>query len=146
MKASDLLPDEDLRRLIVRRYGQAVGIASGPPIVSQERLFGTKPEAAWRRPALFAVNDMRMAGATITDALRTIYREHDISRIASSSFASFKRSYEMFRKDELRDHFHACILEGDLDEAITVLKLCHDTTRQELWAELKRDSSPGPPS
>lgn len=144
MTPDDLPSDEELRRRIVQRFGLAVGYASGPPFIIDIRL-GTKPPAPWKRQALFAVNDHRAAGATITDALRATYDDHDIARQGGSSLASFKRSYERFRKADLREHFYASILEGDLDEAIAALKFCHDETRGEIWHELNRDLPPPPP-
>lgn len=149
MKASRLPPDDELRRLIVRRYGEAVGYEADASI-KVPSWFGTKPDAPWRRGALFAVNDLRAGGATITDALRGVFEEHELGRIANSSFASFKRSYQKFRtrngdkRAELHEHFLASVWSGDLDEAISALKFCSDETRQEIWTELTRDKPPPP--
>ncbi|WP_340644814.1 hypothetical protein [Phenylobacterium sp.] len=144
MTPDDLPSDDELHRRIVQRYGDAVGRASGPPIITDIRI-GTKPPAPWKRAALFAVNDHRAAGVTITGALRAAYDAHGVTLQGGSSLASFKRSYERFRKTDLRDHFYASVLDGDLNEAIAALKFCHDETRDEIWHDLNGDLPPPPP-
>ena len=143
MKAADLPTDDELRRLIVRRFGKAVGYGSGPPISLGFHL-GTKRPAPWKREAMFAVNDHRAEGATITDALRAAFIAHDVQKQGGSTFATFKRSYEKFRRADLRDHFYASVLAGELDEAIAALRCCHDETREEIWGVLNGDKPPPP--
>lgn len=141
MRADELPSDDELTRLIVARFGQAIGAGAEPYVVADVN-FGTRPESPARRPALFAVNDLRMEGLTITDALRRIYADHDLLKVANLTFGSFKRSYEEFRHKELLDHFYACILDGDLDDAMCALRCCHDSERRLIWEDLNRDSPP----
>jgi hypothetical protein len=143
MSPADLPSDDALGRLIASRFGDVVGLGSDPPTVLGFRL-GTKQPAPWKREAMFAVNDLRAEGATITEALRAVFNEMEIARIGGSTFATFKRSYEKFRKADLRDHFYESILTGELDEAIAALKFCHDETRQTIWDDLNRDKPPPP--
>jgi hypothetical protein len=143
MKADALPSDDELRRLITSRITSRFRSDLGV-VVPVYAHIGTKPPAPWKRKALFAVNDMRAGGATITEALRTVFREFDVGRVGSSSLPSFKRSYEKFRKDDLRDHFYSSILDHDVLEAILALKFCNDQTRHAIWLDLNGDNPPPP--
>jgi hypothetical protein len=145
MKANELPSDDELRTLIRARYGPAIGLTAKPSIIGDFRL-GTKPLAPWKRQALFAVNEERANGASITTALRTVYEEHRIHQVANSSFASFKRSYEKFRKEELRYYFSQFILDGEIEDAIEALKFCHDSVRSEILSDLTKEMPPPSPA
>lgn len=135
MRAAELPADDELRELIARAHPDLLGLPMGTPIVVDFPL-GTKPDAPWKRAALFAVNDLRAEGVAVTEAVRTVFETENIRNKYSSTLESFVRSYEKFRNNELLGHFYSSILLGEIDEAISALKLCSDRIRKKIWDDL----------